>query len=123
MGDEELNPHIPAKAYAKVTGTEECQSIETPELYKEVIKKFDVFHLDVNHFSESAYNRAPKVYDANLLCRETTWKNVIGDHYFRVTIDEIKDKITDIINSCVLSGSAYVPESAETSGIFETITW
>lgn len=123
MGDEELNPHIPTKAYAKVTGTEECQSIETPELYKEVIKKFDVFHLDVNHFSEAAYNRSPKVYDANLLCRETTWKNVIGDHYFRVTIDEIKDKITEIINSCVLCESAYVPESAETSGILETITW
>ena len=48
MGDEPLNPYLPYGQLHRVTGDSLQGDIKTSELYKEVIQKFDVYHLMVD---------------------------------------------------------------------------
>lgn len=88
MGDEELNPYLPYRALNQALGDSDEQSdVETKKLYEEVSKKFNVYHIHVNHRHYG---------DSDALAN--TWTEVIGkDNYKVSTLNDIADTITDII--------------------------
>lgn len=95
MGDECINPYIPkygSNASIKgVIGDDVQSDIQTDDLYKEVIEKFDVYHLHVNHginWNESAINKS--------------WQEYLDDKHFRtVNLNSIANEIVNIIDESI----------------------
>ena len=93
MGDEQLNPYLPISGrycgLIGATGDNLQAEIETKDLYEEAVKKFDIYHLDVNHgrrWDEDSIEKSFKMY-------------LDDNHFRRVTMDSIANEIVDIIVS------------------------
>ena len=91
MGDEQLNPYLPCKGrwsgLVKATGDNLQSDVETKDLYEEASKKFNIYHLDVNHCRR---------WDEDEI--EKSFKKYLDDtHFRRVTMDSIANEIVDII--------------------------
>lgn len=91
MGDERLNPYLPLKGnrsgLAMATGDALQADIETKYLYREVTKKYDIYHLDVNHRWRLDKDNIEKSFR----------KYLDGNHFREVTLDTITDEIVDIV--------------------------
>lgn len=94
IGDETLNPYLPndrSSGLGSVTGDDLQSSVETKDLYSEVTKKFNVYHLHVEH----GYGSTLRTNSV-----KSTFTAVIGKDNFKVTnIDGITDDIVEIIKS------------------------
>lgn len=88
MGDELINPYLPQRPLSRVTGDSLQGDVETDDLYKEASKKYSIYHLNVEHggWNDSAENVA-------------SFSKVLGvDKVFNTNIDNIADKIIEIIS-------------------------
>ena len=89
LGDEELNPYLPKDKLNMLTGDTLQSDIETDDLYNEVCKKYDVYHIFVDH---NSYTHRRCEQDSQ------TFKRVIGDdHVLISSVNELSDSITEII--------------------------
>ena len=114
MGDEELNPYLPLNGMKsgllKVTGDDLQADIETKDLYEETSKKFNLYHLNVEH----GYRRDNKYI-------ERSFKVYMDDKHFRtVNMDNIADEIVDIIIS---EAKENIPETNTSLNNSGEITW
>ena len=114
MGDEQLNPYLPLRGrhsgLIEATGDNLQDDVETKDLYNEVSKKFNIYHLDVN------YGRR---WDEDEI--ETSYRKYLDDVHFRkVTMDSITNEIVDII---INEAENNVVNSVTTSSGSEEITW
>lgn len=107
MGDEPLNPYLSKKQIFKYIGDSNEADIETKELYKEVCKKFDVYHLVVDDKQTSA-----KYYKDRI--DQSFGKYFDSNHLFTVGLDDIANKIVDIVSN---------EQTAETVVTNTEITW
>ena len=94
IGDEQLNPHLPHIPLAAVTGDTLQADVETPSLYMEAIKKFDLYHIDVEHGYRIGGDIA---HTFELLAKQ--------QRYFSVKVDKVADTIVDIVSG-ELGGTA-----------------
>lgn len=88
MGDELINPYLPQRPLSRVTGDSLQGDVETDDLYKEASKKFNIYHLNVEHggWNDSTENVA-------------SFSKVLGaNKVFNTNIDNIADKIIEIIS-------------------------
>ncbi len=92
MGDETLNPYLPVTELNNVINGTEQANIETSELYKEVCKKFDVYHIDIEHGykSEEWSNDIRKSFEKYL-----------GDHFKTSSVNGLSSTIVDCISNSV----------------------
>lgn len=93
LGDETLNPYIPRignyTSIINFIGDEVQGDIETRDLYEEASKKFDIYHIHVNHGPSSRYREDNA---------RKTFSDVIGENNFKVaTLETLSDVIVDII--------------------------
>ena len=114
MGDEQLNPYLPLRGrysgLIEATGDNLQDDVETKDLYNEVSKKFNIYHLDVNH---------GRRWDEDEI--ETFYRKYLDDVHFRkVTMDSITNEIVDII---INEAENNVVNSVTTSSGSEEITW
>ena len=90
MGDETLNPYIPAigrkTTFEKVLGKSIENDIETKELYEQARQKFDIYHINVEHCHD----------DFEAIKRSFA---ILGENYRSSTIDNLADNIIDIIKN------------------------
>ena len=87
MGDEGINPYLPADKLEKVIGRHVDGDIETKQLYKEACEKYDIYHLYVNHGRAGYANSYVK-----------SWEKALDrDHFKAVRIDDIADEIVKIV--------------------------
>lgn len=49
IGDEPMNPHLPAEPLSRVTGDSLQADVETAELYRQASEKFELYHIHVDH--------------------------------------------------------------------------
>lgn len=94
MGDEQLNPYLPVIGnqcgLMKATGDALQANVETKHFYKEVTKKFDVYHLDVDHRWRMDKDNIEK-----------SFRKYMDEKHFRVVnLETITDEIVDIIVNC-----------------------
>lgn len=107
MGDEGINPYIPAEKLAEVTGRPVDEDISTKKLYEEVIEKYDVYHLFVKHRMYVANDRYIK-----------TWEDVLDREHFKVVnTKDIADVIIKIVrdaagNEALKRGRVELPMAA-----------
>ena len=104
MGDERLNPYLHNFQLNSALGSTEQGSVETPKLYEEASKKFDIYHIDVNH----------RVYRDEGI--DSSWA-ILGDNYKKANMNNISDIITEVIIS---SASSVSNVSVDEEGC---ITW
>lgn len=88
MGDETLNPYLPMAPLRRVTGDALQADIETKELYREVSRKFEIYHIHVYHRrTDTLLSGANETFSAQLP----------AGHMKIATIDQIADTLVNII--------------------------
>ena len=115
IGDEQLNPYLPLRGRScglvEATGDKLQADIETKDLYEEASKKFNIYHLDVQH---------GRRWDEDEI--ETSFKKYLkDDHFRRVSIDSIANEIVNIVINEVDNNKTEEP--VITSGNSEEIIW
>ena len=89
MGDEKLNPYLPQGKLQGLTGDSLEKDIETTDLFDDVVRKYDIYHINVLH---SVYSRN------NASTVKESFVSVIGSQHFKeASIDDIEDAIVNII--------------------------
>jgi len=91
MGDEPLNPYLPARELGRVTGDSIERDIETADLYEQAAKKFDIYHLAVNDRSTSYNWYAESI-------QRSFGKYLDTDHLKVVGLNDIANTIVDIVS-------------------------
>ena len=95
MGDEQINPELNARELSASVGDSLQDHVKTKGLYAEASEKFDIYHISVND-TESSYT-----FNNGTTGRvDSTWTDVLGQHYIVSTINNLATTITDIIKSC-----------------------
>ena len=108
IGDERLNPYLPmhgrCSGLIAALGDNLEKDVETPELFEEASKKFDIYHIHVNH----GYN-----YDKENI--EKSFKSVIAENHFKeATLDNITETIVNIIVDAAESDANTIVTSTTT---------
>lgn len=109
LGDETLNPYLNKDKINNFTG-DTCQDdIKTNLLYEEASKKFDIYHINVNHRSYKW------LLDDDI---PSSFKNVIGEsHYYESTLNSLPDVISEIIIKASSNNKATMNIEKQTDGI------
>ena len=94
LGDEPLNPYLPKNQLSSVTGDKLQGDVETKELYNEVIKKYDVYHLAVDD-KETSY-----IFYKSVIT-DTFGEYLDNEHLRVVTMDNLANTITNIVLNSV----------------------
>lgn len=115
LGDELPNPYLPKEPLNKVTGDHLQANVETPELYNEVIEKFNVYHIAVND-TNSSY----RYYKEDGI--DQKWEKLLGDHYSVETINSLPLRITQIIEENI-EGNTIDNSSDITLNENNEVTW
>lgn len=116
MGDEALNPYIPADAIRKHIGNSIQADVDTEQLYKEAIKKFDIYHLGVND-SATCFNG----YKRDI---EDSFGKLLKQNYIEVNLDNLDSVISNIIIDSVTSKKMYTdPETPVIQRNEDGISW
>ena len=106
MGDEPMNPYLPSDKLAAATGDDLQGDVETRALYDEAIRKYDIYHLHVNHRQVDHYwDRVQRSF-GQLLPQ---------GHLERVTVEEIAEAIIRIVSRHARDDGA--------EAVMETVRW
>lgn len=87
MGDEPLNPYLPAKELSRVTGDEVAQDVSTKDLYEQVKDKYDVVHICIESGSYPDQTSRKRSFDQVLG----------GENVVISSVDDLHKKIVDIV--------------------------
>lgn len=88
LGDEPLNPYLPKDKVKAVFGDPVQADIETKDIYKEAIEKYDIFHISIDTFTGKHYEKTIK---------NTYGKYLDSEHLRFSSCDELPNVIVDII--------------------------
>ena len=94
IGDEPLNPYLPMSPLGLSTGNKIQDNVETDELYKEVIQKYDVYHLAVEDRETSYWRYADRI-------KSSFGKYLDENHLKVVNMDNMPNTIVDIVVNSV----------------------
>ena len=86
LGDETLNPYLPAERLSRLTGDGVQSDIETSGLYEETSQKYDIYHINVKH----------GCYLEDVV-KESFIGTIPESHYFDATVNEVPDVIQKIV--------------------------
>ena len=91
IGDEPLNPYLPAGPLKEALGCSIQGDVETEDLYKEACEKFNIWHIGFNDraTSYSRYKDRGKMGG---------WEKLLGDHFVEATAQTLANVIADIID-------------------------
>ena len=90
LGDEPLNPYLPARRVRDVFGDSIEADIDTKDLYQKVTEKFDVYHIAIT--DHSCY----RMYQQEI---ENSFGKLLGERYMTSTCDELAEVVTNIVVS------------------------
>jgi len=88
LGDEPLNPYLPGKALGKVLG-KPVQDVDTEELYREVCKKFDVYHIVITDFEACANRYMQSIRES--------WGKLLGQRCLYAKCEELDRVLGQIV--------------------------
>ena len=90
LGDEPMNPYLPADKLKDATGDPVQADINTPELYEEASKKFDIYHIAVGDLANMYKHYAMEIAG--------TFGQLLGDRLKVSSINELSGTIEDCID-------------------------
>lgn len=92
-GDEPLNPYLPARRLAEISGKGIEADIDTDKLYHDALSKFEIHHIAIDDYSTS--------YSSYTTAIEKTWGKLLGEAYHVSTIANLENTIVSIIKDFV----------------------
>lgn len=108
MGDEPLNPYLPKRQLnAAINATEEAD-IETKDLYRQALEKFNIFHIAVDSPNDC--------YRYNKKQIEDSFGQLLGPNYKIATVDTLAAVIETCIGESV-EGLAEQPAEGTTTTV------
>jgi hypothetical protein len=106
MGDEPLNPYLPAEPLTNVTGDSLQGDVETRSLYREALQKFEIFHIAIDD-REDCYSH----YESKI---KGSFGRLLKDRFFISTLDRLPETILKCLRkSGVRQEKDAVPTVAE----------
>ena len=105
MGDEPLNPYLPASELNAAIGGSEQADVETKVLYQQAIQKFDIFHIAVDS-PRCCYRRYQRDVD-------NSFGQQLGSRYKVSTIDSLSQTIEDCIAESIQGVGAAPAQEAQ----------
>ena len=102
IGDEPLNPYLPAGPLAETLGISVQGDIDTDDLYKEACKKFDIWHIGFED-ARTSYRHYKEWGELK------GWEKLLGDHFVEANAQNLDKVIADIIDK------SFNGESTDTS--------
>lgn len=113
IGDERINPYLPMhgrrSGLVDALGDNLEKDVETPELFEETTKKFDIYHIHVNH---------GRNYDEENI--EKSFKSILDEEHFKkANLDNITETIVNIIVGAAEKDESYI---APVSAIDQVVT-
>lgn len=111
LGDEPLNPYLPMSPLELSTGNKIQGNVETDELFKEVIQKYDVYHLAVEDRETSYWRYADRI-------KSSFGKYLDDNHLKVVNMDNLANTIVGIVvdsEENITEGTVNTDESGEIS--------
>ena len=111
LGDEPLNPYLLAESLSGVTGDKLQGDVETDALYKEVIQKYDVYHLAVEDRETSYWRYADRI-------KSSFGKYLDKNHLKVVNMNNLANTIVGIVANSeekILAGTVNTDENGEIS--------
>lgn len=105
MGDEPMNPYLPMKPLAKVTGDNIQGDIDTKSLYEAVTKKFDVYHIGIDNLATSFRFYGDRIKES--------FGKLLGQNYQVSTCQNLHKTIADMIKKSTSSSIEYVSSDVE----------
>lgn len=92
MGDEPLNPYLPCKSLREMLGNKGQidKDIDTEDLYRKVLKKFDVYHIAITD-NEGSYAFYAREIDK-------TWGELLGQRCLKAKSSELPKVIGQIVD-------------------------
>lgn len=90
LGDEPMNPYLPADKLKNATGDPVQADVNTPELYEEASKKFDIYHIAVGDSANMYKHYAMEIAG--------TFGQLLGDRLKISSINELSGTIEDCID-------------------------
>lgn len=111
LGDEPLNPYLPMSPLAVSTGNKIQGDVETDELFKEVIQKYDLYHLAVDDRETSYWRYADRI-------KSSFGKYLDENHLKVVNMDNLANTIVGIVVNSeenILAEAANTNENGEIS--------
>ena len=104
LGDEQLNPYLPKAPLKEATGDNLQGDIETKDLYEEASKKFDIYHIDVDH----------RRYRDDMI--DGSWRKYLDEkHYKSVKLNAVTDTIVEMIQDAINGEEYEVPMTPDTT--------
>lgn len=87
IGDELPNPYLPKTELNELLGSSEEEDVDTIKLSRDATKKFDIYHIDVNH------GRRWNTADIS-----AKWTELLGgERFVSSNLDKIGDDIVNVI--------------------------
>lgn len=102
LGDEPLNPYLPKRQLNQVLGSTAENDVDTTKLYKEVLEKFEVFHLSIDDNATS--------YGYNKSRVDKGWQELLGENYKIISCDALPAAIAEIVKKCGNTSGYVMPE-------------
>lgn len=96
MGDELLNPSLPCDSLTKKVignrGGSNNDNTDTKYLYQYASKRFDIYHIGILDSDALNYRLGEERIDKS-------WRDVLGQNYFKCKCEELPDVIAKIIKT------------------------
>lgn len=102
MGDEPLNPYLPVDELNESANSKEQADVETPALYKEATKKFDIYHIAVDNPATSYRHYKEDI--------DETFGKLLGNRLKVSTINNLSNTIVECIADSIESAGGTVEE-------------
>lgn len=87
MGDEPLNPYLPAEELSRITGDDIGQDVNTKDLYEQVKDKYDVVHICIESGCYPDQTSRKRSFD----------KVLGGENVVISSVNDLHKKIVDIV--------------------------
>ena len=101
MGDEALNPYLPGRRLAELTGDHLEGDVQTRDLYDAVRDKYEIYHIAIDDPGDCYRMYAKTIHK--------TFGALLKDHLRIATLDQLPETIINCLENC---GAAGNPDAA-----------
>lgn len=111
LGDEPLNPYLPGDRLARITGDNLQGDIETRDLYRRALEKFEIFHVAINDPGDCYRHYAKEI--------DKSFGKLLGKRLIVSTLDQLPQTILSCLARAGVAEPTAVKEDAGIPGAAE----
>jgi hypothetical protein len=91
LGDEPLNPYLPADRLAQITGDQVHRDVDTYALYRDALEKYEIFHIAIDDREDSYRHYARAI--------QNSFGRLLKDRFFVSSLNSLPATILDCLEA------------------------